>query len=578
MWRNLLMLSVAIALLGGVAYGNTAGQTDPVRVIVGLDMVYRAETDLAGQVEILAQRAEIAALQAGVLVFLESINATVHTTIRYETLPYLTVEIDPAIVERLRGLPAVDGVFQDVLYSISTADANNVIGAPQAWAGGYDGSGYAVAILDTGVDSTHPALRGKVVHEACFSSGGRSACPSGRQSQVGTGAAMPARCAGCDHGTHVAGIAAGDDGRNFKGAAPGADIIAINVFSLFDSATTCGHGNTPCTMSYVGDQLSAFDHLYTLRGTYHIAAVNLSLGGGYHRGACDSEVYSRPYLNAVDNLRKANIVVIAASGNDGLKDGMGQPACYSNVISVGATDNSRSVMGFSNDARFLDLLAPGAQIYSSIPGGSYARMSGTSMATPFVTGAWAIMRQAYPSMQMDDILARLQNTGTNIRDSGSGLTHARIQIDNAVPAQSVPPTSTPRPTVIPTATPSHMVGDSTLIAYTEFLDALNGLVGLPISITDIVYTFTGIDLYIEFENLSGRVTLDADETGAIDLYNYDKIEGGGLLQSVFAAGVKQFLGEVLSRALSDILEERFGSPQEIARVTASAEGLTVYVR
>ena len=124
---------------------------------------------------------------------------------------------------------------------------------------------------------------------------------------------------GCDHGTHVAGIAAGQTSPvGFDGVARGANIIAVQVFSrLHDSTgnTPCANAerSSPCALSFTSDQMQALEYVYNLRNTLNIAAVNMSLGGGKHTSACDSDAL-KPII---DNLPAAGIATVIAAGNKG---------------------------------------------------------------------------------------------------------------------------------------------------------------------------------------------------------------------------------------------------------------------
>jgi subtilisin family serine protease len=254
---------------------------------------------------------------------------------------------------------------------------------------------------------------------------------------------------GCDHGTVVAGIAAGTN-TTFSGVAKGASLIAIQVFSVFNSVTNCG-SSAPCTLTYASDRILGMQHVYALRNTHQIAAINLSLGSGQYssQSTCDSENASMKAI--IDTLRSVNIPTIAASGNGGHTGSMAAPACISSAISVGATFDRA---GYSNNcagnnlgisavddmlcesdsASFLTLLAPGAQITSSVPGGEYGAWYGTSMAVPQVAGAWALMKQKNAALAIDAGLSALSSTGVPIKDARNNIVKPRIQIDHAVAA------------------------------------------------------------------------------------------------------------------------------------------------
>jgi len=110
----------------------------------------------------------------------------------YETIPYMALDVSQEAMLALAQSPLVQVINGDAFSAPDLAESAPLIGAPQAWAAGIDGRGGAIAVLDTGVDASHPFLAGKVVSEACFSANG--SCPNHATSAVGPGSAVPARC------------------------------------------------------------------------------------------------------------------------------------------------------------------------------------------------------------------------------------------------------------------------------------------------------------------------------------------------------------------------------------------------
>jgi subtilisin family serine protease len=397
----------------------------PLRVVVALDLPALPEPWLPSA-QVQEQRAAIFWTQYLLALDLEGTDFEI--TQLYGSVPFMGLKVSSEALMRLAYSPYVREIGGDNPLAPSLDTSTALIEADQVWPQGLEGSGWTVAVLDTGVDSAHPHLQGKLVKEACFSA--NASCPNQEARQFGSGAAV--NCdytSGCSHGTHVAGIAVGSSD-DLRGVAPAANLIAIQVFSRFYDSPYCPSGQS-CPMAYTSDMIRALEYVYQLRDQFQIASVNMSLGGGYYssRASCDRD---NPGVKAaIDNLRAVGIATVVAAGNDGLADGLSAPACISSAISVGATTKSNQVPYWSNTANFLSLLAPGSGIASSVPGGGYASMSGTSMATPHVAGAWALLKQQDPQASVGTVLTRITDTGLSITDPAVAITKQLPQLAQA---------------------------------------------------------------------------------------------------------------------------------------------------
>jgi subtilisin len=377
---------------------------------------------------------------------LEEVAGDVEEVERFNAVPLVALEASPEALQDLRESRDVVSVVEDVPVPLTlprrpprgSAQAARTWSSADhwwhlsrsetstAWNNGYDGRGQTVAILDTGVQSNHPWLTGKVVSEACFSAGGN--CPGGGTVKYGAGSGRPCTFLGiCGHGTHVAHDAAGT-----YGVARSARIIAIQVFSRVTQ--NCPRGAAVCASAYTSDQVKGLERVYQLRNTHRIAAVNVSIGGGKYPSYCDN---SRDwYTYWLRTLQSYGIATVIATGNDGFTDGVNSPGCHASAIAAGGTAldsaGSDAMYYYSNSSpQIFNVLAPGEFICSAWPTSSSSCGNGTSYATPQITGAFATLRQLNPQASIASIRDTIVCTGAGMRDR-SGVVRARLRVWSAV--------------------------------------------------------------------------------------------------------------------------------------------------
>lgn len=336
----------------------------------------------------------------------------------FPALGRAAARVGPEALRRLIQTAFVERIEADAIHRASLAVSVPLVRANVAKQAGFDGQGQVVALLDTGVDESHPMLAGHVVEEACFSQTGD--CPNGASEMFGPGAGAACTIDGCAHGTQVAGAAVGA-GLGLTGVGSGAGLISIRVFSDVDG--------TPG--AFASDILAGLQHVLALTAFYDIAAVNLSLGGDLHTSEVACDAAGGAQRGAIELLREAGVVTVAAAGNDGRTNALSLPACLSNVVSVGSSNDRDEVSSFSNSARFLSLLAPGESIETAEPGGQTTVASGTSLATAHVSGTIALLRQRTPNARVGEIENALRITGQPVRDARNGITAPRLRVDGA---------------------------------------------------------------------------------------------------------------------------------------------------
>ena len=297
-----------------------------------------------------------------------------------------------------------------------------LVNATNTWVVQFDsvnltGIGETVCILDTGVDFTHSDLTGRNLTCIidCFSgSGCFENCSAGDDH---------------GHGTHVAGTVAANG--VLKGVAPGVNLIGVQVCS---SSGSCPDD----------DVRAGIDWCVTNSSQYNISVISMSLGGGQYDSYCDNVDDSANLTLGINNALAQNISVVVATGNtDGTYTnataGIASPACIQNSTRVTAADKSDGFASFAfRHQNFPDILvAPGVSINFTYLAGGYAVFSGTSMATPHVSGAFALIKQ-FKKLEVGRILTPseiktfLINYGKNITDSVTGSTFSRIDIYSTI--------------------------------------------------------------------------------------------------------------------------------------------------
>ncbi|WP_405063335.1 S8 family peptidase [Kribbella sp. NBC_01505] len=298
-----------------------------------------------------------------------------------------------------------------------------MIGAPQAWAAGYDGKGVKVAVLDTGIDANHPDLKGRVTASRNFS-------------------ADPDLSDGYGHGTHVASIITGSgaaSGGKYQGVAPKVDLM---VGKVLDHSGTGAESDVIAGMEWAAAQGAR--------------VINLSLGGDLR-----ADESQDPSIIAVNRLTaETGALFVVAAGNSGQAGAstVGSPGAAGSALTVAAVDKSDQLAPYSSLGPLLypdhiskpDIAGPGSDIVAARATGtsmgspvdsSYTSASGTSMATPHVAGAAAILAQEHPDWSAAQLKAVLMSTSKDDKYTVFQQGAGRVDIARAISQQVVATTS-----------------------------------------------------------------------------------------------------------------------------------------
>ncbi|MHA1270428.1 MAG: S8 family peptidase [Candidatus Helarchaeota archaeon] len=352
----------------------------------------------------------------------------------YDIIKAIAVETSATeILETLSPMSDVDIIDEDMEVHIMLSESVPLIKAPQIWADGFDGDGVVVAVVDTGIDDTHPDLKGKVVAKSDFTT------------EKGTNME---NVDGNGHGTHVASTIAGTGAASkgkYKGVAPKAKLIAAKVLASNGSGSFSG---VIAGIDWAAKQ--------------DIQVMNLSLGANV-AGSCDG---TDAVCQAVDAAMDKGIVMCIAAGNSGPESKtVGTPGCAKKVITVGATDKSDQIAWFSSrgptaDGRVKpDICLPGFNIVAARAKNTsmghpidnyYTSASGTSMATPHCAGVAALLKSYNKDLSSQKIKEIIMKSGIDLKldpnTQGSGRCDAYAAYEIAKGgSQPSPPPPVPEP-------------------------------------------------------------------------------------------------------------------------------------
>ncbi len=313
----------------------------------------------------------------------------------YKLKPAIAASLPVAVIQRLRSNPNIRIVDDLPVYTLDErldwgvarieADIIHPVNR---------GRGVRVAIMDTGIDYTHPDLAANY----------RGGYDFGGDYPGAPNDADPMDTYG--HGTHCAGVvgAIAGNGEGVIGVAPEVDLYAVKVFP---------------DRSGVGNYSDVIEGLEWCIDTHYddvpdndIQVISMSFGSDISEGDPGIEDW-------IDAAYNAGILLVAAAGNGGPgNDTVIYPARYKNVIAVGATDKNDEIAWFSSTGPSMELVAPGVSIYSTVRGGRYAYMSGTSTSCPMVSGTAALIWAAYPWYDNNRVRERLANTARDLGAPG----------------------------------------------------------------------------------------------------------------------------------------------------------------
>jgi len=333
---------------------------------------------------------------------------------------------EPDFIVRASVIPD-DSSFTSLWGMHNTGQSGGVedadIDAPEAWDISTGSRDVVVGVIDTGVDHSHPDLAGNIWTNPAEIAGdgidndGNGFIDDMHGINAITGVGDPMDDAG--HGSHVSGTigATGNDGLGVVGVSQNVSIIGCKFLSASGSGS-------------LSDALTCINYFVGLKNNgVNVRATNNSWGGGG---------FSQALSDAITTSEESNILFVAAAGNDAYDNDAqaSYPSGYphDSVMSVASTTRTDGMSSFSQwGLTTVDLGAPGSDILSTVPGGGYSSYSGTSMATPHVTGAAALAWSVNPDLSAIEMKELLMNSGDdNAALAGKTASGKRLNVNNAL--------------------------------------------------------------------------------------------------------------------------------------------------
>lgn len=431
--HNLFILFCCLAFTGGSARCALVSPAAQALARSGARVPVLVQLDVSAGLPApgaLADKEAIAAAQDKMAVALKKVSGW-RLTARLKTIPWIAGEVDAAGLAALARVPGVVAIGTPPQVRATLAQSAPAIGAPQTRRDyAVSGAGIVVGVVDSGLDLTHPDLQDSLAGGIHYLDNGTST--SNVQDDNG-------------HGTHLAGVITGDGTVAPAGIAPGSRLLMVKVFNANLTGTLT---NVIRGLDWLVEQKPLFPTLRFINMSFSVNPLPLGVCPCDALG--DEEPAYQALLDAINRARAAEIWCVAAAGNDGV-DNINAPACFSGVISVGATYDSKysrapqvtaqnpagtyqgldplfpachdssvttdTLACYSSRVACLSFLAPGYLITSTGMGGITRNSFGTSVSAAHVTGGLALLQSVLPTYSNTQLTELLGSTAKKVTDS-----------------------------------------------------------------------------------------------------------------------------------------------------------------